>query len=257
MSSLFLNGLYTYGINAISSANNLLLGGTNTNNIQILNPIIGDNSNNLTFSSLNTTDIVNTITQNFCFNSIVPSASINVTNNSNTKNTTITLDTSNITLDVSNITVRGSICPNYTYSYNGPNYTGDIYPIGYVTDQPTYMGSGNVSSTSKRVSNGLTLTPGVWYIEWVGSFTLNGGAVYDYLFTYISTTTNWAFPNKHLMVEFFGGSQANTILAYHKGSAMLCVTEKTIYNMYQEGNIRSGSVQVRDDPYYFRATRIA
>jgi hypothetical protein len=256
MSSLFLNGLYTYGINAISSVNNLLLGGTNTNNIQILNPIIGDNSNNLYFNSVNTTDIDNTITQNFCFNSIIPSSSISVTNNSNSKNTNITLDASNITLDASNITVRGSICPNYTYLYNGPSYTGDIYPIGYVTDQPTYRGSGSIGS-AKKVSNGLTLTPGVWFIDWLASYELNGGCSWDYLFTFVSTTNNFGFPNINLMNETFGGSQTNSIRWYHKGCGMACVTEKTTYYLYQQGGIRTGTVTTADSPYYFRATRIA
>jgi hypothetical protein len=71
MNSLFINGLYTNGINALTSANNLLLGGTNTNNIQILSPIVGDSTDTITFSSVNTNNIINTIAQNFCFNSIV------------------------------------------------------------------------------------------------------------------------------------------------------------------------------------------
>ena len=47
MNSVFLNGLYTSGLNALSETSNLLLGGVNTNNIQILNPIIGDGINNI------------------------------------------------------------------------------------------------------------------------------------------------------------------------------------------------------------------
>jgi hypothetical protein len=256
MSSLFLNGLYTYGINAISSVNNLILGGTNTNNIQILSPIIGDNSNNLTFNSVNTTDIDNTITQNFCFNSTVPSSSISVTNNSNSKNTNIILDASNITIDASNITVRGSICPNYTYLYNGPSYTGDIYPIGYVTNQPTYMGSGNISGISKRISNGLILTPGVWFIEWLSSFDLGSGSSWNYLATFVSTSSFWE-SNYNLIYETFGGSQTNSIRWYHKGNSTVCVSEKITYYLYQAGTIRSGTVTTADYPYYFRATRIA
>jgi microcystin-dependent protein len=51
MSSIFLNGLNTFGINSISSNTNLILGGTNTNNIQLLNPIIGDGVNNITLNN--------------------------------------------------------------------------------------------------------------------------------------------------------------------------------------------------------------
>ena len=40
MSSIFSNGLNTNSISSVSSENNLLLGGTNTNNILLLNPII-------------------------------------------------------------------------------------------------------------------------------------------------------------------------------------------------------------------------
>ena len=51
MSSIFSNGLNTNSISSVSSENNLLLGGTNTNNIQLLNPIIGDGSNNITLNN--------------------------------------------------------------------------------------------------------------------------------------------------------------------------------------------------------------
>jgi hypothetical protein len=135
MSSLFLNGLYTTGINSLSEISNLLLGGTNTNNIQILSPIIGDGSNTLTFSSINTTDIVNKITQNFCFNSTVPSASISVTHNSSTDDTSITLDATNININ-NNLILNYPIIPNYNYTETSG--TNNESSIGYIYSRILY-----------------------------------------------------------------------------------------------------------------------
>jgi microcystin-dependent protein len=51
MSSVFLNGVYTFGINSLSSVSNLILGGTNTSNIQVLSPLIGNENNIITIQS--------------------------------------------------------------------------------------------------------------------------------------------------------------------------------------------------------------
>jgi hypothetical protein len=192
MSSLFLNGLYTSGISALSETTNLLLGGTNTNNIQILTPIMGNSANNITFSSLNTTDIINTITQNYCFNSIVPSALLSVTNNSTTKDTTLLLDSSNIILDATNITLNAT---NITLNTNNSNrfnsFINNFNSITMGVNEYITMGSPNntvlpilnqlgykqtlltmggtaitgVSPTPARISNFFTIPKGTWIID--------------------------------------------------------------------------------------------
>jgi hypothetical protein len=71
MSSVFSNGLNTNGISSVSSENNLLLGGTNTNNIQLLSPIIGDGLNNITLNNNTTIKGNTTIDGNVSVNGIV------------------------------------------------------------------------------------------------------------------------------------------------------------------------------------------
>ena len=71
MSSVFLNGLNTNSISSLSSENNLLLGGTNTNNIQLLNPIIGDSDNNIRLNNDTSIKGNTTIDGNVSVNGIV------------------------------------------------------------------------------------------------------------------------------------------------------------------------------------------
>ena len=71
MSSIFLNGLNTNGISSLSSENNLLLGGTNTNNIQLLNSIIGNGDNNITLNNDTTIKGNTTIEGNLIMNGTV------------------------------------------------------------------------------------------------------------------------------------------------------------------------------------------
>jgi microcystin-dependent protein len=75
MSSTFLNGLNTFGINSISAENNLLLGGSNTNNIQLLNPIIGNGDNNIILNNDTNIKGNTTINGNVSVNGIVTNSS--------------------------------------------------------------------------------------------------------------------------------------------------------------------------------------
>jgi hypothetical protein len=229
MSSLFLNGLYTSGISALSETTNLLLGGTNTNNIQILTPIMGNSTNNITFSSLNTTDIINTISQNYCFNSIVPSALLSVTNNSNTKDTTILLDSSNIILDANNITLNATnitLNPINSNSFNSfinnlnsitmgvneyitmgtPNtLLPSINQIGYKYLLIYVVGPVVMNTTISRYSNDFTIPKGTWIIELSASIQNNTA------FALVSITNNILVINVDFASSVYLNSTGTTV----------------------------------------------
>jgi hypothetical protein len=231
MSSLFLNGLYTNGINALTSANDLLLGGRNTNNIQILSPIIGDRNNTITFSSVNTTDIVNTITQNYCFNSIVSSALLSVTNNSNTNDTTLLLDASTITLDANNITLNANnltlslknsinfnsndintIINNFTTKLNEyitmgtPNtLLPSINQIGYKYLLIYVEGPVVMNTTISRYSNDFTIPKGTWIIELSASIQNNTA------FALVGITNNISVINLDCTSSVYLNSSGTTV----------------------------------------------
>jgi hypothetical protein len=212
MSSLFLNGLYTTGINALSQTSNLLIGGTNTNNIQILSPIIGDSSNNLTFSFLNTSDIVNTITQNFCFNSVIPSASISVTNNSNMDDTSITLDASNIIIN-GNLNIYNKLVT--TYNYNEITGTTSKGSIGYTY----YASKSGVSSILDDKINIIVesnnIPIGVYYAKGVCTIDADSGSVFsNYELSFINSEGYSYFSNSE-NYNFTYSSGKNLSLLLH------------------------------------------
>ena len=236
MSSVFLNGLYTFGINGISSATNLILGGSNTNNIQILSPIIGDGNDSLTFSSINTNDIVNTITQNFCFNSTVPSAFISVTNNSTTKNTNITLDASNVTLN-SYITIP-PISSLPTINQIGYKYlimTGSYQAIG---------------TTIGRLTDDFYLPIGTWIIEVSAVVGNNCGYVQIGLSTNPTT------------MDYIHATSTNTASSTST-SIQVCnlrftsIIQSTISNVPYCLTAYRGPVATTTDAIYVYATRLA
>ena len=257
MSSLFLNGLYTYAINAISSTNNLLLGGTNTNNIQILSPII---SNNLTFNYVNTTDIINTISENFCFNSNIPSASISITNNSTTKNT-------NIILDASNIIFNSPIITNYGYdNISGTNIKGTI---GY--SERVYCVETNLGNSATFTGfDSIYITKGIWIVECymflfnpntVNSSTItriviNGYGTYDDDSNYEIICNLLVSPDTYVMsANQVGGGNENAMYSNNFVGIVSAPMDDYKISFHLEINF---SGEIRISPLsYLKCTRIA
>ena len=248
MSSLFLNGLYTTGISALSETSNLLLGGTNTKNIQILSPIIGDSTNTLSFSSLNTTDIINTITQNFCFNSVVPSVSISVQNNSNIDYTSLTLDASNIIINGNLIINNSLIPPIYDYNQNkGINIEGSI---GYIYDQSNaYIGLLPLDSTSKTISSIINIKPGVYY-------------VYLYFYMEVNSNDSYNFYRTSITSDLTDYYTTKSVTSSYNISGYIYLTLSTIINITEITTIYathliSGAGTIVSNGVTFKALKIA
>ena len=187
MSSVFLNGLNTNSISSLSSENNLLLGGTNTNNIQLLNPIIGDSDNNIRLNNDTSIKGNTTIDGNVSVNGIVTNSTpITLSNQLTPKNyvdNTI-LETGTIIMHASlnnpptggngyylcdgsekNITTDAALFAviGYTYGRNGdnfnlPNLLGK-FPVGpttssemrYLSNLTGGVTSGDVTLTTSNL----------------------------------------------------------------------------------------------------------
>jgi microcystin-dependent protein len=253
MSSIFSNGLNTNGISSVSPENNLLLGGANTNTIQLLSPIIGNGTNDITINNDTTIKGNTTIDGNLSMNGIVTNVtSVTLTNQLTTKSyvdsfvpvgTIImyaslenppTGGTGYYLCDgsVKNTTIDAALFAVVKYTYGGsdtnfnlPNLLGR-FPVGPTTSSSMqYLNSFTGGNTAGNVTlNTLNLPPHKHTANSITNTTVTSTRTYANTSVPATTTVrrgadegmvNATFSNTNFTIT----SNANTIIIANDGTS--------------------------------------
>jgi microcystin-dependent protein len=180
MSSTFLNGLDTFGINSISSDTNLILGGTNTNNIQLLNPIIANGDNNIILNNDTNIEGNTTFDGNVSVNGIVTNSSpVTLTNQLTSKSyVDSVLPTGTIIMRASLLNPPTGGTGYYLCDGSVKNTTTDSALFSII--QYTYGGTGsnfNLPNLLGRFPVGPTTSSSMQYLNTFTGGVTNGNVI--------------------------------------------------------------------------------